>query len=318
MGVDAGVAGRSRGSHVRTVAVVVLSWNGRELTRDTLRSLASCRVPGGWRLQVLVVDNASGDGSPQMVRDEFPDVDLLALAENRRFAGGNNAGVQRALEAGADAVMLLNNDVLADPALLEKLLAALDEDPGTGAVAPLIYFAPPTDRIWYAGGRCRPWLAHSSHRGIRERDRGQYRSLEETGYLTGCCLLATAQAWRRVGLLDERYFIYAEDADWCLRARAAGFRLLFVPTARLWHRVSASSGGAMNPWKVYQRLRANVALWSRHARGPARLTWPLALLAQQAAYALWLLARGHAAAAAAVPRALFDALAGRDPAGGEL
>ena len=297
-----------------TLAVVVLSWNGRDLTRDTLGSLAACRLPEPWRLRTLVVDNASSDGSPQMVRDEFPDVELVALGENRRFAGGNNEGVKRALESGADAVMLLNNDVLADPGMIEKLLAALAEDPHAGAATPLIYFAPPTDRIWYAGGRCRPALAHSSHRGIRERDHGQYRSLEETGYLTGCCLLATAEAWRKVGLLDERYFIYAEDADWSLRARAAGYRLLFVPTARLWHRVSASSGGAMNPWKVYQRLRANVTLWSRHARGLARLTWLPALLLQQAVYAVILLARGHSAAAAAVPRALLDAATGKDPA----
>jgi len=298
---------------VRTLAVVVLSWNGRELTRDTLRSLAACRVPEGWRLRTLVVDNASSDGSPEMVRGEFPGVELLVLAENRRFAGGNNAGLALALESGADAVMLLNNDVLADPGLLEKLLAALDERPEAGAAAPLIYFAPPTDRIWYAGGRCTPWLAHSSHRGLREPDRGRYRSLEETGYLTGCCLLARAEAWRKVGLLDERYFIYAEDADWCLRARAAGYRLLFVPTARLWHRVSASSGGALNPWKVYHRLRANVTLWSRHARGWARVTWLPALLAQQAAYCGWLLLRGQGAAAAAVPRALLDAASGREP-----
>jgi hypothetical protein len=210
--------------------------------------------------------------------------------------------------------MLLNNDVMADPALLEKLIAALEDDPNAAAAAPLIYFAPPSASIWYAGGRCEPWLAHSSHRAIRARDHGQFRSIEETGYLTGCCLMAKADAWRRVGLLDESYFIYAEDADWSLRARAMGFRLLFVPTARLWHRVSASSGGAMNPWKVYQRLRANVTLWSRHARGFARLTWIPALLLQQAAYAAFLWTRGHTAAAAAVPRALADAAMGKDPA----
>jgi len=308
---------------MRTLTVVVLSWNGLSLTRDTLRSLEACQVPGDWRLRVLVVDNASSDGSPQMVRDEFPGVELLALPENRRFAGGNNEGLRRALDAGADAVMLLNNDVVADPKMIAKLLAALDEQPDAGAAAPLIYFAPPSDRIWYGGGRCRPWLAHSSHRGLRERDRGQYRSIEDTGYLTGCCLLARAEAWRKVGLLDERYFIYAEDADWSLRARAAGFRLLFVPTARLWHRVSASSanatgGHSMSAWKVYQRLRANVTLWARHAHGLARLTWLPALLAQQAAYAVYLLARGQAAAALAVPRALADAAAKRDPAGVRL
>ena len=302
----------------RTLAVVVLSWNGLALTRDTLASLAACRMPEDWMLQVIVVDNASHDGSQAMVAREFPDVTLMALAENRRFAGGSNAGVVHALESGAAAIMLLNNDVVADPDLMVKLLAALAERPDAGAVAPLIYHAPPTDRIWYAGGVCEPRWAFSAHRAIRERDRGQFRSLEETGYLTGCCLLATAEAWRRVGLLDERYFIYAEDADWCLRARAAGYALLFVPTARLWHRVSASSGGAMNPWKVYQRLRANLMLWSRHARGLARLTWLPALLAQQAVYAVLLLLRGHAAAALAVPRALLDAMTGRDPAGVRL
>jgi len=308
---------------VRTLAVVVLSWNGCELTLDTLRSLQACLMPENWRLHTLVVDNASTDGSPERVRTEFPDVELLALGENRRYAGGNNAGLERALAAGADAVMLLNNDVIADPQLLAKLLAALAEQPDAGAVAPLIYFAPPSDRIWYGGGRCKPWLAHSSHRGLREQDHGQYRSIEDTGYLTGCCLLATAEAWRKVGFLDERYFIYAEDADWCLRARAAGYRLLFVPTARLWHRVSASSakasgGNAINAWKVYQRLRANLTLWARHTHGLAKVTWLPALLAQQTAYVAWLLARGHAAAALAVPRALVDAAAKRDPAGVRL
>ena len=85
--------------------------------------------------------------------------------------------------------------------------------------------------------------------------------------------------WERVGPLVERYFIYAEDADWCLRARAAGVRLLFVPTARLWHKVSASSGAA-SPWKIYQRLRANLTMFARHARGVGRITWLPAFLAQ--------------------------------------
>lgn len=299
---------------MRTLAVVVLGWNGLALTRQTLDSLARCRVPRDWRAEVIVVDNGSSDGSPAAIAAEYPEVRLLALPENRRFAGGNNAGLALALERGADAVMLLNNDVQADPALYEKLLAALEESPGAGAAAPLIYHAAPTDLIWYAGGRCVPALAHTSHRAIRERDRGQFRSIEETGYLTGCCLLATAEAWRKVGFLDERYYIYAEDADWSLRARAAGYRLLFVPTARLWHEVSASSGGAVNAWKVYQRLRANARLFALHARGLAMLTWGPAFLAQQAALGAALVLRGHPAAAAAIPRAIFDAFAGRDPA----
>ena len=298
---------------MKRLEVVVLNWNGLADTRALLPTLARCRPPDGWSVRVRVVDNGSSDGSPAALRAEFPDVEVQALGENRRFAGGNNAGLAAALAAGADAVMLLNNDTHADPALLEHLVLALEQDPAAGAAAPLIYFAAPSQRIWYAGGRCSTTFAHASHRGLRTLDRGQYRMVEPTGYLTGCCLLATRAAWERVGPLDERYFIYAEDADWSLRARAAGFRLLFVPTARLWHQVSASTGAA-SPWKIYQRLRANLTLFARHARGIARLTWLPAFVVQQKVLMVWLLVRGHGAAALAVPRALWDAARGRPAA----
>lgn len=298
---------------MRRLVVLVLNWNGGDDTLSLLATLERCRAPEGWSVETLVVDNGSSDGSADRIAAAHPSVQVLRLSENRRFAGGNNAGLERALAGGADAVMLLNNDTEADPALLERLLLALEQDPRAGAAAPLIYFAAPTDRIWYAGGECVPALGLARHRGLRARDRGQYRGVEATGYLTGCCLVARREAWERVGPLDERYFIYAEDADWCLRARAAGFRLLFVPTARLWHKVSASSGAA-SPWKIYQRTRANWTLFARHARGLARLTWAPAFLAQQVVLAAWLLARGRAAAAAAVPRALLDARAGRSAA----
>jgi len=298
---------------VKRLAVIVLNWNGREDTAALLKSLRACGVPEGWEARVMVVDNGSTDGSVDHLRAEFPEVELLALPENRRFAGGNNAGLAAALAAGADAVMLLNNDTVADPGLYQGLLEALARDATSGAASPLIDFAEPRDEIWYAGGRLVPALAHASHRGLRSPDRGQYRTVEPTGYLTGCCLLATRAAWEQVGPLDERYFIYAEDADWCLRARAAGFRLLFVPGAKLWHKVSASTG-AQSPWKIYQRLRANLTLFARHARGLGRITWLPSFLLQQVALMGWLLLRGQVAAAMAVPRALADALVGRSPA----
>jgi hypothetical protein len=299
---------------VKRLTVIVLNWNGFGDTAALLPTLERCRVPEGWTAQVLVVDNGSTDGSAARLRAAFPEVEVLALPENRMFAGGNNAGLERALGRGDDAIMLLNNDTEADPGLYEKLLLALEQDPRAGAAAPLIYHAPPTDLIWYAGAACVPALGYAAHRGLRGRDRGQYREVEATGYVTGCCLLARREVWERVGLLDPRYHIYAEDADWSLRARAAGYRLLFVPTARLWHKVSSSSGGAANAWKIYQRLRANLRLFATHARGLARLSWLPALLAQQLALMGWLIVRGRAGAAGAVPRALWDAARGRPAA----
>lgn len=295
---------------MKTLVVVVLNWNGLADTRALLPTLERCRVPEGWRARVMVVDNGSSDGSASAIPREFPAVELLALPENLRFAGGNNRGVRGALDAGADAVMLLNNDTEADPGLFERLLLALDQHPEVGAAAPLIYFAAPSRRIWYAGGILIPWLGFAAHRGLRSLDDGRYRSVEQTGYLTGCCLVARREVWEKVGLLDERYFIYAEDADWCLRARHAGVRLVLVPTARLWHKVSASSG-ASSPWKIYQRLRANATMFSRHAHGIGHVTWLPAFVAQQVVLAAWLLARGQFAATRAVRQALWDTALGR-------
>ena len=293
---------------MKRLVVIVLNWNGLRDTLAALDSLARCRMPEGWSLGTIVVDNGSSDGSAAALATRT-DVELIALPANLRFAGGNNMGLRRALAAKADAIALLNNDTEADAALFEHLLLALEQDAGAGAAGPLIYYAPPSSRIWYAGGECEPGLAWARHRGIGGRDQGQYRSVERTGYVTGCCLLAPRAVWERVGLLDEDYYIYAEDSDWCLRARAAGYRLLFVPTARLWHKVSASSGNE-SPWKIYHRVRANLRLCRRHARGIGRLAWLPASVVLNAALVGWLLVRGRGAAAAAVPRAFADALRG--------
>jgi GT2 family glycosyltransferase len=293
------------------LAVILLNWNGRRDTLAALDALARCRMPAGWSLWTIVVDNGSTDDSIAALAPRR-DAELIALPRNLRFAGGNNEGLRRALAGGADAIALLNNDTEADAGLFERLLLALEQDPGAGAAGPLIYYHPPSDRIWYAGGVCRPGLGWSSHRGIGRRDRGQYRAVEATGYVTGCCLLARREVWEKVGLLDEDYYIYAEDADWCLRARAAGYRLLFVPTARLWHKVSSSSSVA-SPWRIYHKVRAGLTLYRRHARGLGRLAWLPSCVVSNAAMAALLLLRGHPAAALAVPRAFADAARGVRP-----
>ncbi len=272
------------------VWVIVLNWNGAEVIEDCLESLLSMDYP---RFHVLVVDNASSDGSAEIVARDFPDARLLRLEENRMYAGGNNAGIEPALAAGASAVMLVNNDTRADERLLSSLMDALSSRPGAGAAGPKIFYHDQPDRIWSYGGRVQMPLGLVRHIGIRKADGSRYDSLREVDYLTGCCLLIRSEALRSVGFLDTSYTIYGEDVDWCLRARSKGWKSIVVPGAHLWHKVSHSSGGGLTPFKAYYKMRSNVLLFRRFARPVHWITWPAATAALAAAMAGYQAIRGR-------------------------
>jgi GT2 family glycosyltransferase len=297
---------------VKRVAVVVLNWNGKRDTARCLASLARLTAPPGAQLRVLVVDNGSSDGSLAELPARFPWARFLPVGENLRFAGGNNRGIRAALEEGADFVVILNNDTEADPDLVSRLAAEADASPRAGLCGPLILDA--AGRVWFAGGGVAPALGWTWHQGLGGPDPGPERGPRDVGYLTGCCLGVRREVFERVGLLDEGYYLYAEDVDFCLRARAAGYACRYVPRARLTHFVSSSSGGAVNPFKAYQRTRAGLRLFARHARGWRRLTWPVGFATLTAAQAVSWVLRGRADAASAAARAFADALARRDPA----
>lgn len=296
---------------MRRVDVVVLNWNGLSDTTRCLESLARLEAPEDARVHVWVVDNGSSDGSLDVLPDRFPWARFLSMGENLRFAGGNNRGIEAALAAGADFVLLLNNDTEVEPGLVRELLAEADRASSAGLFGPLILDA--GGRVWFAGGRVSTALGWSWHQGLGAPDPGRSGRARDVDYLTGCCLLARRQVFDRIGLLDESYYLYAEDADFCLRARAAGFACRLVPAARLTHYVSSSSGGAVNPFKAYQRTRAGLRLFARHARGWRRATWPLGFVLLLAVQSAAWTARGHAAAALAAWRAVLDAARGRSP-----
>ena len=242
--------------------VIVLNWNGKSDTLECLASLGRAADPS---MRVLVVDNGSDDGSQDAIRRDFPAVALLELPSNLRFAGGNNAGMRRALAEGAEQIMLLNNDTTVDPAFLRTMTAALQASADTGIVAPKILYSADPRLLWYAGGEISFWTGTMRHRGIREPDDGRFDSPCETGYASGCCLLAKRSAVERIGLLDESYFMYTEDADWCMRARRAGFRVLYEPRARVWHKVSVSAGGHLSSFKLRNKFVSNLRFFSRYA-----------------------------------------------------
>ncbi|HEY7727372.1 MAG TPA: glycosyltransferase family 2 protein [Candidatus Eisenbacteria bacterium] len=266
------------------VWTVVLGYNQYALTRSCLLSvLALDPAPD----HVLLVDNGSSDGTAERARREFPEIEVLALPENRYFAGGVNEGLRRALDGGAGSVLLLNNDLVLERGALGALEAALREDPARAAVGPKIFYYDPPDRIWFAGGVVTRVFGLIRHRGVNRKDEKLRDGPREVDYVSGAAALFARDALESVGLLDASYVMYAEDVDWCTRARRAGRRLAYEPRARAWHHVSAATGGGLTPLKAYFRLRSGALFLSRHAAVRER---PLAWLAY-GAWTAWLLLR---------------------------
>lgn len=243
------------------VAVVVLNWNGKADTLECLKSIQQIDYPF---FEVVVVDNGSQDGSIEAIRESFPDVMLLATGKNLGYAGGNNVGIRYALDHSADYVLLLNNDTVVDSNLLTAFYQASMDVPDAGVFGAKIYFYTRPTRLWYAGALWRKDIMRFEHVGFDKEDGPQFSDLVETDYVTGCALFARAEVFRNIGLLDEDYFLTYEETDWCYRARAAGFRNMYVPSAMLWHKISVSFGGAESPLTNYFMTRNHLLWGSRH------------------------------------------------------
>lgn len=244
-----------------TVSAVVISWNARELTLRCLDSLARATYP---QLDVIVVDNHSHDETAAAVAERHPTVEVLLLDTNRGFAGGVNAGLERARATGADHVFLLNNDATIDPDAIEPLVAAA-ADASVGAVCSQILHEG-AETIWYAGATYDPRRGHQGrHSGYGKPPLPKDTPPYPTDRACGGAMLVSRAALDRVGGLDEALFAYAEDVDWSLRARAVGLELLVAPGSVVRHRVSASSGGASSPGSVYYALRNGLVVAERAA-----------------------------------------------------
>jgi hypothetical protein len=262
-------------AHTRPLVYIILvNWNGK---KDTLECLSSLRKVEYDNTRIVVVDNASTDGSVDAIRSEFSSVEILTNTVNLRFAGGNNAGIRHALEHGAHYVLLLNNDTIVDTMFLDELIRTAERDSGVGMVgAKVLYYSYP-QRIWFAGGKIHWWSAWVAHDGIREEDRGQHDTERDVDYITGCCLLARRSVIEQIGMLDEHFFMYGEDVDWGLRAQRAGYRLRVQPKAKIWHKVSSSAGGHYSWFKNWNKLKSIFRLLWRYAKPYHWLTIPVAL-----------------------------------------
>jgi len=239
------------------VFIVVLNWNGFGDTLECLKSLDKLQITN-YKLQIVVVDNNSSDGSVEKLRklnfSQF-ELEILENNENLGFAEGNNVGMDWAIEHGADWVMILNNDTIVDRDLVVSLMKVAKKEKKVGILSPKIYFSKGFEFhkkryqkselggvIWYAGGEMDWNNVYGRNRGVDEVDNGQYDEVSEIDFATGACMMISTKALKVVGGLDRRYFMYLEDVDLSLRMKKKGWQVLFVPDARLWHKVAQSSG----------------------------------------------------------------------------
>lgn len=285
--------------------VIVLNWN---LPGDTIACVESLEqgLPGGAR--VLIVDNGSTDDSLAQFRARLGDrVRLLANGANLGFAGGMNAGMRAALAAGAGSVLLLNNDTVVDAAMLAALLGAAAALPQAGLLGPAIYYYDAPRRLWQIGAREHPLLPIPLDVGPGALRRAGGRPLR-LDYVTGCAMLVRREVLAQVGLLDEAYAFYFEDADFCRRARAAGFEVWGVPGARMWHRVSLSAR-KVKPASRYALAWGRARFYRQHPHGPLPGLTYAYLLASTALKAGRDLLRGDHALAALLWRGTLDGYA---------
>jgi hypothetical protein len=213
----------------------------------------------------ICVDNGSTDRSDVAVAERLPDVELIRTGANLGFAGGNNIGIGRALERGADWVLLLNNDAVAEPGLPDALAAAAAARPDAGLLACKVLF-PDGVTVQYAGASFNARLGYSGRVDVDGPD-----ELRDVGRADGAALAVSRAALDRAGLLDETLFMYVEDVEWSLRVRRAGFAIVFVPAARVRHKGSAASGGRSSTTNLYYDTRNTIAVSERYAPLPRGL-----------------------------------------------
>ncbi|MBU6257347.1 MAG: glycosyltransferase family 2 protein [Burkholderiales bacterium] len=244
------------------VGVVTVTYNSERLLPDFFDSCWSQTLVSH---HVYAIDNASSDDSlGALHRESDPRLTVIANARNLGVAAGNNQGILRALADGCEWVLLLNNDTLFPPTLFQQLVDACTERDWK-AVVPKMLFDTPRGVIWYGGGHFNSWRGHTGHHlGMGEPDRGQYDAPGPMDYAPTCCMLVHRSVFHAIGLMDETYFVYYDDTDFCWRMRQQHQSLGYWPAAQLVHKVGGSTGGVTSPFTVRITARNRLYYLRKH------------------------------------------------------
>lgn len=232
---------------MKKVFIIVLNFNGKKDTLECLKSIVKLQIIR-YKLQAIVVDNGSTDGSAEGIEERYKDIKILRNKKNLGFAGGNNVGIKYALDNGADWVFILNNDTVVPENFLDLLKNDAD------ITGPVIKFKHDSRWIYDYGGYINWWIGRPKHHEL------PHHTIHSTPYpihyLSGCCLLINRKVFDKIGLFDEKYFLYFEDLDFCLRAKKAGFKITLDQKVVIFHKLGGSAG-RWSKTSIYHNLRSN-------------------------------------------------------------
>jgi len=256
------------------ISIIITNYNGIDDTLECLESLKRCDL-NGLNVEIIIVDNDSHDGSVEAL-SKLKDINFIENRQNLGFSGGNNVGIRKAIAKGSDAVLILNNDTIVDKSLFVNLLSALKVG---DIVSPKIYFAPGfefhKDRykkkdlgkvIWYGGGEIDWSNIIGKHIGVDRVDTGQFSKRAEIDLATGACMFVKRKVFETIGFFDEKYFLYLEDMDFCVRAKKRGFKIIFEPKAVIWHKNAGSVGGSGSKIQDYFISRNRLLFAFKYAK----------------------------------------------------
>lgn len=251
----------------KLVYIVVLTWNHIE---DTLECLESVMASTYQPFKVLVVDNASQDGTVEIVKVKFPGVEGLALDKNYGVSGGYNRGIRFAIDQGADYVLIANNDIQIHENMVSVLVDFLEQKPAAGMGMPKIFLYNDRNRLWCVGAKWRMIPPMVKMIGFFAPDHPRYNLPRKIEFAPSCVLLLKREAILSAGYFDEKYFFYQDDWDYSIRYRKAGFEIWYVPNAHMWHKVSVSTQKSEKPyiWWVYFG-QSVVRFYRKHSSIPA-------------------------------------------------
>ncbi len=248
------------------VTLITVNYNQSEVTESLLRSIRNISYP---HIETIVVDNASPNDNPDILKENFPEIQLIKSEKNLGFAGGNNLGVRA---SKGKYLMFINNDTEVPENFLEPLVGLLEKDTTIGMVSPKIKFHWNPERIQYAGyTKMNPYTMRNRSIGYHQKDEGKFNTLKETHAAHGAAMMVPRKVIEDVGMMTEVYFLYYEEHDWAEMIKRAGYKIFYQPQSFILHKESVSTGKE-SPLKTYYLTRNRLVFARRNYRGFTQIT----------------------------------------------